>query len=220
MNGAEVLVLAGCLEFEGKPFVGVKRRRGERTVYFGNLMWLLVLVDPSYLRATRYCQISGPKHKVLYSDCGGARAGHARSWLCPPNSRCGEARGTARPRTRSLIFTLLVCVMGPAFGDSEGRQIDRAHSTITVYVYKTGILSTLAHNHEIEAPIESGEVKGSDNSSAEPLVVVGRNFGQRRDQGGVFDRNSKISHSTETLAAHHKTRQVPGTWDVSVQFLS
>jgi polyisoprenoid-binding protein YceI len=30
---------------------------------------------------------------------------------------------------------------------------------MTVYVYKTGILSTLAHNHEIEAPIELGEVK-------------------------------------------------------------
>jgi polyisoprenoid-binding protein YceI len=64
----------------------------------------------------------------------------------------------------------LVWVAGPAFGDSGGRPVDCARSTITVYVYKTGILSTLAHNHEIEAPIESGEVKGSENSSVELRV--------------------------------------------------
>jgi len=69
-----------------------------------------------------------------------------------------------------IIFTLLVCVVGPAFGDSEGRPIDSAHSTITVYVYKTGILSTFAHNHEIEAPVEWGEIKGSENSSVELRV--------------------------------------------------
>jgi polyisoprenoid-binding protein YceI len=75
-----------------------------------------------------------------------------------------------KKRTSFIIFTLLVCLVGPAFGDPEGRQIDRAHSTITVYVYKTGILSTLAHNHEIVAPIEWGEVKGSENSSVELRV--------------------------------------------------
>jgi polyisoprenoid-binding protein YceI len=69
-----------------------------------------------------------------------------------------------------IIFALLVCGVRPASGDSDARSIDSAHSTITVYVYKTGILSGLAHNHEIEAPIESGEVKGSENSSVELRV--------------------------------------------------
>jgi polyisoprenoid-binding protein YceI len=68
------------------------------------------------------------------------------------------------------VLTLLLCVTVPALGDSEGLPIDCAHSTITVYVYKTGILSTLAHNHEIEAPIEWGEVKGSEGSSVELRV--------------------------------------------------
>jgi polyisoprenoid-binding protein YceI len=72
--------------------------------------------------------------------------------------------------TAFIVLTLLVCVMRPAFGDSEGLPIDRARSTITVHVYKTGILSTLAHNHEIEAPIEWGEVKGSEGSSVELRV--------------------------------------------------
>jgi polyisoprenoid-binding protein YceI len=41
---------------------------------------------------------------------------------------------------------------------------------MTVYVYKTGIQSGLAHNHEIEAPIEWGEVKDSEISSVELRV--------------------------------------------------
>jgi polyisoprenoid-binding protein YceI len=78
--------------------------------------------------------------------------------------------GSHSPKKKStafIIFALLLFVLRPAFGGSEGRAIDSAHSTITVYVYKTGILSGLGHNHEIEAAIESGEVKGSENSSIE-----------------------------------------------------
>jgi polyisoprenoid-binding protein YceI len=68
-----------------------------------------------------------------------------------------------------VIFTLLLFAAGKASGDSYARPIDRAHSTIKVYVYKSGILSTLAHDHEIEAPIEQGEVTGS---AASPVVDV------------------------------------------------
>ena len=49
VNGAEILVLSGRLEFVRKPLVGVKRLRAECAVYFGDLMRLLVLVDPRYL---------------------------------------------------------------------------------------------------------------------------------------------------------------------------
>src|SRR5712691_8697662 len=89
------------------------------------------------------------------------------------SSRRFEAEGLnkrMKKGTAFIVLTLLVCVAGPAFGGSEGRPIDRAHSTITVYVHKTGILSTLAHNHEIEAPIEWGEVKESENLSVELRV--------------------------------------------------
>jgi len=75
-----------------------------------------------------------------------------------------------KKNTAFIILTLLVSLAGPAFGGSEARPIDRAHSTMTVYVYKTGILSGLAHNHEIEAPIEWGEVKDSEISSVELRV--------------------------------------------------
>jgi polyisoprenoid-binding protein YceI len=72
-----------------------------------------------------------------------------------------------------IIFALLLCMMRPAFGGSEGRAIDSNHSTFTIYVYKTGILSGLGHNHEVEAPIESGEVRGSEDSSVELRIKSG-----------------------------------------------
>jgi len=68
------------------------------------------------------------------------------------------------------IVVLLVSLSRQVFGGSETRPIDHGRSTMTVYVYKTGILAGLAHNHEIEAPIAWGEAKDSDVSSAELRV--------------------------------------------------
>ena len=42
-------------------------------------------------------------------------------------------------------------------GPSVARKIDVAHSTLTVRVYKTGLFSAFAHDHEIKAPITSGQ---------------------------------------------------------------
>src|SRR5712691_9719575 len=67
--------------------------------------------------------------------------------------------------TAFLILTVLVGVAGPVFAGADAAPIDCTHSTLTVYVYKTGILSTLGHNHEIEAPIEWGEVHDSKDMS-------------------------------------------------------
>jgi hypothetical protein len=68
------------------------------------------------------------------------------------------------------IVVLLVSLSRPVFGDSEMRPVDCGRSTIKVYVFKTGILAGLAHNHEIEAPIAWGEVKDSDAPSVELRV--------------------------------------------------
>lgn len=68
----------------------------------------------------------------------------------------GTFNKRAKISTAFIILALLVCAAGPVCGVSDGRPIDCAHSTMTVYVYKTGILAGLAHNHEVEAPIEWG----------------------------------------------------------------
>jgi polyisoprenoid-binding protein YceI len=54
-----------------------------------------------------------------------------------------------------------------AAASSDAREVDSLHSTMTVRVYKSGFLSAFGHNHEIQAPIQSGQVKESGSPSAE-----------------------------------------------------
>ena len=71
----------------------------------------------------------------------------------------------------AVVFFLLVPLLSfVTVARAQGRGIDLARSTMTVHVYKSGLFSALAHNHEIEAPIESGEVKDAESSSVELRV--------------------------------------------------
>jgi polyisoprenoid-binding protein YceI len=67
------------------------------------------------------------------------------------------------------------CLSRAAADSSDWLKIDGAHSTVTVHVYKSGFLSAFGHNHEIQAPIQSGQVKASDSPSVE-LRVDARNL--------------------------------------------
>jgi polyisoprenoid-binding protein YceI len=62
----------------------------------------------------------------------------------------------------SLLFRPLP-VEGP-------RTVDVANSSLRIHVYKTGFFSAFGHNHEIEAPIEGGEVAASGQLSVELRV--------------------------------------------------
>jgi hypothetical protein len=62
------------------------------------------------------------------------------------------------------------CLSQITAGVLDSRKIDETHSTITVHVYKSGFLSAFGHNHEIQAPIQSGEVKESGIPSVELRV--------------------------------------------------
>lgn len=53
---------------------------------------------------------------------------------------------------------------------SDVREVEGQHSTMTVHVYKSGFLSAFGHNHEIQAPIQSGQVKESGSPSVEIRV--------------------------------------------------
>jgi len=70
-------------------------------------------------------------------------------------------------------FTALIpclCLARLLAAPSDTREIDGPHSTMTVHVYKSGFLSAFGHNHEIQAPIQSGQVKESGNSSVEMRI--------------------------------------------------
>jgi polyisoprenoid-binding protein YceI len=58
-------------------------------------------------------------------------------------------------------LTFCLWLTRPAAASSDARKVDGPHSTLTLRVYKSGFLSAFGHNHEIQAPIQSGEVKES-----------------------------------------------------------
>ena len=66
-----------------------------------------------------------------------------------------------RVRTCSAVVLALTlgCVMAMAQAVvTQTLVIDTQKSKMTVHVYKAGLFSALGHDHEIEAPIESGEI--------------------------------------------------------------
>lgn len=72
-----------------------------------------------------------------------------------------------------IAFMVLTLWFSPTQGSavsSDAREIDVGHSTMTVHVYKSGFLSAFGHNHEIQAPIQAGQVKESGEPSVELRV--------------------------------------------------
>ena len=72
--------------------------------------------------------------------------------------------------TAFITLTLWLPLTRLAAASSDAREVDSQHSTMTVHVYKSGFLSAFGHNHEIQAPIQSGRVKESGSQSVEMLV--------------------------------------------------
>jgi len=68
------------------------------------------------------------------------------------------------------------------------RSVDVANSSLKIHVYKAGLFSAFGHNHEIDAPIESGEVSESGKVSvtlrvdARKLKVVDQEDTKSRPQ--------------------------------------
>jgi polyisoprenoid-binding protein YceI len=86
-----------------------------------------------------------------------------------------ELRSAEKPMNKisKAIFAglaVLGCVAWAAAAGPERRAIDGAHSSLKVRVSKSGFFSAFAHNHEIEAPIESGEVSEAGNPSVKLRV--------------------------------------------------
>jgi hypothetical protein len=69
--------------------------------------------------------------------------------------------------SRALAAGFALAAVAPALLDAERRQIDAEKSTLTVYVYKSGLFSALADNHVIDAPLADGTI---DEGS--PLAVA------------------------------------------------
>ena len=74
-------------------------------------------------------------------------------------------------RLPAVGLMLLLCGWTcPAVARAQSRAIDIAHSTLKVRVFKSGLFSAFAHDHEIEAPITQGSVNLSTKPSVELRV--------------------------------------------------
>ncbi|MGH9600761.1 MAG: YceI family protein [Terriglobales bacterium] len=60
--------------------------------------------------------------------------------------------------------------MTSGLAQTQSRAIDAGRSTLTVRVFKAGLFSFAAHNHEIQAPIASGSLVESEKPSVELAV--------------------------------------------------
>ena len=80
-------------------------------------------------------------------------------------------RITAKAGAMTLFCLLVVPALLPGWAADAGSQkaIDTERSVLTVRVYKTGLFSAFAHDHEIRAPIQKG-VFDEDKSTVEFLV--------------------------------------------------
>ncbi len=68
-----------------------------------------------------------------------------------------------------LMVVLCGCTCS-AVAWAQSRAMDTGHSTLKVRVFKSGMLSAFAHDHEIEAPIRQGSVNLSTKPSIELCV--------------------------------------------------
>lgn len=74
-----------------------------------------------------------------------------------------------RPRILSATFLLVAFTFAPP-ARAQSRAIDTEKSTLTVRVFKAGLFSFAAHNHEIQAPIASGTLAESEKPWVELAV--------------------------------------------------
>jgi len=65
----------------------------------------------------------------------------------------------------TIAFLSISALLGVAQSNSSpAKEIDTARSVLTVRVYKTGLFSAFAHDHEIRAPIQKGLIEETKSS--------------------------------------------------------
>jgi len=67
--------------------------------------------------------------------------------------------------TFKKLSSALVILLAATSTFAAERAVDPSASTLSVKVWKTGLFSAFAHNHDISAPITSGAVNEGDNAS-------------------------------------------------------
>jgi len=92
-----------------------------------------------------------------------------------------------------LLYLLLTASLLTSSALAAERAIDLATSTLTVKVWKSGLFSAFAHNHEISAPITSGAV--SDGDQARVKFVVNARAMKVLDPEASASTRAEVEHN-------------------------
>ena len=130
-------------------------------------------------------------------------------------------------RSTNLAFGILAIWMFASSSHlcAQRQAIDVSRSSLKIRVFKSGMFSAFAHDHEIQAPIDEGEIDSSANPSVQlhmdarkmrvldPEISVSRRADIQRTMEGAevldVEHFSEISYrSTEIVSTG------PGRWEV------
>ena len=70
---------------------------------------------------------------------------------------------------RSALLAVAICLSGSPLS-AETRPINADQSTLTVFVYKSGLFSAFADNHTVKAPVATGSISDEAPLSVELTV--------------------------------------------------
>jgi hypothetical protein len=79
---------------------------------------------------------------------------------------------------------------------AQGQAIDVARSSLKIRVFKSGVFSGFAHDHEIQAPIEEGKIDSSTHASVQ-LRVDSRKM-RVLDPEISADKRAEIQHTMQS----------------------
>src|ERR1700678_1167209 len=104
-------------------------------------------------------------------------------------------RGAMRLTLVALGILALVACLGPNNLYAQPQAIDVNKSSLKIRVFKSGAFSAFAHDHEIQAPIDEGEIY----SSASPSVQLRVDSRKMRvlDPEISVDKRAEIQHTME-----------------------
>jgi len=95
------------------------------------------------------------------------------------------------------ILAIVVC-LGPNNLYAQSQAIDANKSSLKVRVFKSGVFSAFAHDHEIQAPIDEGTIDSSVNPSVQ-LRLDSRKM-RVLDPDISADTRAQIQHTMEGTA--------------------
>ncbi|MEY2412848.1 MAG: hypothetical protein QOD84_1454 [Acidobacteriaceae bacterium] len=125
-----------------------------------------------------------------------------------PSATSLHSGGLAKSRLISakLALGILIIILWilPVKVNAQRRAIDVNKSTLTIRVFKSGMFSAFAHDHEIKAPIAEGAIDSSSNPTVQ-LRLDARKL-RVMDPDIAKDKRAEIQHTmegTEVLDVEH-----------------